>query len=113
MAVDSQPLTNKTAPCVSRLHKTGGRWKMAALMKNLFALLLILTSGCAKVSPAKVVRSANAEQDFSQISEEFLKGYLAWRPQTGTSLGFHEYDGKVTDFSRDSLNAELARLKRF
>jgi uncharacterized protein (DUF885 family) len=42
-----------------------------------------------------------------------MAGYLAWRPQTGTALGFHEYDGMVTDFSRKSLDAELKRLYAF
>jgi len=35
------------------------------------------------------------------------------RPIFATSLGFHEYDGKVTDYSRLALDAELSRLKRF
>src|SRR5438105_3107594 len=82
-------------------------------MKNLFALLLIVAAGCAKVFPSKVQPPMNADPAFSQLSEEFLASYLAWRPQAGTSLGFHEYDGKVTDFSRDSLRTELIRLKRF
>jgi uncharacterized protein (DUF885 family) len=47
------------------------------------------------------------------LADEYLAGYLAWRPQTGTALGFHEYDGKLTDFSQASLDAELARLKAF
>ena len=36
-----------------------------------------------------------------------------WRPQTGTALGLHEFDGQITDFSRASLDAERARLKKF
>jgi uncharacterized protein (DUF885 family) len=56
---------------------------------------------------------AAAERQFQQIADDFISGYLAWRPQTGTSLGLHEYDGKVTDFSKPSLDAELARLNQF
>ena len=47
------------------------------------------------------------------MADEYIAGYLAWRPQTGTGLGFHQYDGKVTDYSQPSLDAELARLKSF
>jgi uncharacterized protein (DUF885 family) len=50
---------------------------------------------------------------FHQVAEDYVSGYLAWRPQTGTALGFHQYDGKVTDFSRKSMDAELARLHWF
>src|SRR5437870_4095417 len=50
---------------------------------------------------------------FTRLAEEYVQGYLAWRPQTGTSLGFHQYDGKLTDYSQTSLDAELRRLKSF
>jgi uncharacterized protein (DUF885 family) len=61
-------------------------------------------------SPASASRG---QAGFQSLADEYVAGYLAWRPQTGTALGFHEYDGKVTDFSAASLGAELARLKSF
>lgn len=42
-----------------------------------------------------------------------MRGYLAWRPNMGVSLGLHEYDGKITDYSSDSIARELRRLKEF
>jgi hypothetical protein len=53
---------------------------------------------------------ASLDRQFNQIADDYLAGYLAWRPQTGTALGFHQYDGKTTDFSQASLDAELARV---
>ena len=50
---------------------------------------------------------------FERLADEYLTGYLRWRPETGTALGFHEYDGKVTDLSKASLDIELSRLKSF
>jgi uncharacterized protein (DUF885 family) len=50
---------------------------------------------------------------FQKLSEEFLEGYISWRPQYGVYLGLHEYDGKITDFSKTSIDAELSRLKAF
>lgn len=52
-------------------------------------------------------------QAFEKLSEDYLKGYLDWRPQSGVSLGLHEYDGKMADYSKKSLDAEIARLKDF
>ena len=52
-----------------------------------------------------------ADLEFAAIADDFLAGYLAWRPGTGIALGYHEYDGKVTDYNRASLEAELTRLK--
>ena len=82
-------------------------------MNKTLALLLVAICGCAK--PTVASRSADSGSDtaFQQIADEYLKGYLAWRPQTGTALGLHEYDGKITDFNRASLDGERSRLRAF
>jgi uncharacterized protein (DUF885 family) len=54
-----------------------------------------------------------ADAAFSKLGDEFLAGYLAWRPQVGTALGLHEYDGRISDYSRPSIAAERERLKNF
>jgi len=82
-------------------------------MKNRFAPLLILLAGCAKMASSNNPPAADADRQFDRIAKEYLTGYLAWRPQTGTALGFHQYDGKLTDFSRRSLDDELNRLRHF
>ena len=53
------------------------------------------------------------DSEYEAIAEEFIKGYFAARPLLGTAIGLHEYDGKITDYSRLALDAELSRLKRF
>ncbi|MHB8522415.1 MAG: DUF885 domain-containing protein [Limisphaerales bacterium] len=82
-------------------------------MQKLPLLLICLVAGCAEFSQTPSPTANNGDAAFARLSDEYLAGYLAWRPQTGTSLGFHEYDGKLTDYSRPSLEAELARLKSF
>src|SRR6267142_6123871 len=77
------------------------------------ALALCLLSACAQFEQPPQSSSGKADAAFNELTDEYLAGYLAWRPQTGTSLGFHQYDGKVTDYSQGSLAAELARLKSF
>ncbi len=42
-----------------------------------------------------------------------MKTYFAAHPLQGTALGLHEYDGKISDYSRLALDAELSRLRRF
>jgi uncharacterized protein (DUF885 family) len=69
--------------------------------------------GCKSSPPDARTLHDPADAEFARLADEFLKGYLAWRPGTATSLGFHEYDGRTTDFSRASLDTELARLKEF
>src|SRR4051812_18287656 len=52
-------------------------------------------------------------EEYESVAEEYIRGYLIARPLVGTSLGLHEYDGKISDFSRLALDAELSRLRRF
>src|ERR1039458_8493170 len=82
-------------------------------MKTLPLLLVILLAGCTRLAPAPRSSTIDADAAFARLADEYIAGYLAWRPQTGTSLGLHEYDGKVTEYSQASLGAELARLKSF
>ena len=71
-------------------------------------ILLMLTLCFASSFAAQT-----ADADYEAVAEEYLKGYLAARPLRGTALGLHEYDGKITDYSRLALDAELSRLRRF
>jgi len=61
----------------------------------------------------KTTATANGDAGFDSMTARYLKGYLDWRPQAAVALGLHEYDGKVSDFSKGSLDNELARLKSF
>jgi uncharacterized protein (DUF885 family) len=51
--------------------------------------------------------------EYEAVAEEYIKGYLSAHPLEGTALGLHDYDGKITDYSRLALDAELSRLRRF
>jgi uncharacterized protein (DUF885 family) len=73
----------------------------------------VLVAGCAGPKPDQDRAAATSDDAFHQLADEYLAGYLAWRPAQGVSLGLHEYDGKITDYRRASLDAELARLKDF
>ena len=74
-----------------------------ALLLSLFAI-----SGCR--SNRQVVAASSAiDREFQRLGEEFLTGHLQWRPAQGVALGLHEYDGQTTDYSRASIEAELAR----
>ncbi len=53
------------------------------------------------------------DEEFNKVAEEYIKGWLTAHPLAATSLGFHEYDGRMSDFTRLALDAELSRLKRF
>jgi uncharacterized protein (DUF885 family) len=51
--------------------------------------------------------------ELDNVADEFIRGYLAARPLQATALGFHEYDGRIGEYTRLAIDAEVARLKRF
>src|SRR6476646_7549081 len=53
------------------------------------------------------------DTDYEARAVDYINTYLAAHPLQGTALGLHEYDGKITDYSRLALDAELSRLRRF
>jgi uncharacterized protein (DUF885 family) len=76
----------------------------------LFRLVIILL---ALWLPSAVFAAQTQDAEFEGVAEEYVKTYLAAHPLHGTALGFHEYDGKISDYSRLALDAELSRLRRF
>jgi uncharacterized protein (DUF885 family) len=66
---------------------------------------------CLPAAASFAVQTPDSE--YEAVAEEYIKGYFAARPLLGTSIGLHEYDGRISDYSRLALDAELARLRRF
>src|SRR5437868_8622233 len=77
-------------------------------LSTLFCLALAIA-----IAPGTIIAAQTPDSEYEAIAEEFIKGYFAARPLLGTAIGLHEYDGKITDYSRLALDAELSRLKRF
>jgi len=82
-------------------------------MKKFVSLLIPIAMlfSCNQQKPTDAKVSADAA--FQKLSDDYLTGYLAWRPAQGVALGYHQYDGKVTDLGKESLGKELGRLKDF
>jgi uncharacterized protein (DUF885 family) len=78
--------------------------KPCAFIFSLIALSLPCRSSFA---------AQTADAEYEAVAEEYIKGYFVAHPLQGTALGLHEYDGKITDYSRLALDAELSRLRRF
>jgi len=79
-----------------------------------FLLLCLVCLGSAPALPRLAAADTNeADVQFQKLADEFLAGYLAWRPGLGVALGLHEFDGRVTDYSRASVNLERTRLANF
>src|SRR6201981_2552561 len=86
------------------------RMKSASTTKT-FSFVLLLIMVCLPCRNSFTDQTADAE--YEAVAEEYIKGYFAAHPLEGTALGLHEYDGKIADYSRLALDAEVLRLRRF
>ena len=82
--------------------------RLLAAIRLSFALILL-----ALYLAATGFAAQTEDAEYESVAEEYIKTYLAAHPLHGTALGLHEYDGKITDYSRLALDAELSRLRRF
>ena len=73
-------------------------------------VLVLLAGGQGFASNAA---APDPEAQFKRLADEFIDSYLGYGPETGTTLGLHEYDGRVSDLSATALAAEHARIQRF
>ncbi|MGA7342545.1 MAG: DUF885 domain-containing protein [Terracidiphilus sp.] len=54
------------------------------------------------------------KQQFEKASDEYFdQVYFRYAPSTGTQTGYHQYDAQLEDFSRTTIDAEIAALKSF
>lgn len=84
-----------------------------ALRVKAFSFILFLTALSLFSKNVQSFAAETEDGEYEAVAEEYIKGYLGAHPLEGTALGLHEYDGKITDYSRLALDAELSRLRRF
>lgn len=71
------------------------------------------SSASPSPKPTKTPPALKPDAELDVVADEYIRGYLAARPLHATALGFHEYDGRINEYTRLAIDAELARLRRF
>ena len=107
-SVATKPLKRFRSPSYRSTGRKAGV-NETAVRKTLSFAVLLLTISLASTAFATQMQDA----EYEAVAEEYVKTYLAAHPLQGTALGLHEYDGKISDYSRLALDAELSRLRRF
>jgi hypothetical protein len=79
--------------------------KPMILLASAFLLLLDLASATAALALPPTF-------DFSKFVDEYFEARYTFRPTEGTAQGFHQFDTKLPDLSRRSIDARIAELKR-
>jgi uncharacterized protein (DUF885 family) len=81
-------------------------------MKKILVALgvsVALFSSCKPGSPTN--SSVSTDSSFQLMSDEYIKAFLDRKPMEAVSLGFHAYDGILTDDSKQALDSEYNWLK--
>ncbi|HXB91107.1 MAG TPA: DUF885 domain-containing protein [Puia sp.] len=84
------------------------------MKKIITPFLAFLAISCHNGSDTATNNPAGSgDSAFRKMSDEFLDRDLAAGPESAVALGFHKYDGKLTDYSKPAVDSELIRLKAF
>ena len=88
------------------------------MIKRLFALAIcVLIPFSLLSSPAlaqeKMASSKPPQAAFDKLVDEYFDFHFQFHPTEGTQAGLHQYDGKLEDFSRAGMDAEIAGLQQF
>ena len=81
-------------------------------MKRLFALVAI--GACMSAATSAGAATENWKLKFAQLSDEYFdQVYFPYAPTVGTQVGYHQYDTKLENYSRRSVDDEIVALKNF
>jgi uncharacterized protein (DUF885 family) len=76
----------------------------------LIQLCLLSSIVFAQEKPAS---STPPQAAFDKLVDEYFDFHFQFHPTEGTQAGLHQYDGKLEDFSRSGIDAEIAGLLKF
>jgi uncharacterized protein (DUF885 family) len=79
------------------------------------SLLSLVTSVLCAVVVQVVMASTTAADvaSFDKLVDDYFDFYFQYHPTAGTQAGFHQYDGKLEDFSRAAIENEISQSKVF
>jgi uncharacterized protein (DUF885 family) len=88
------------------------------MIKRIFSYTLCLLIqfspfSSAVFAQAGVAAPTESQATFNRLVDEYFDFYFQFHPTAGTQAGLHQYDGKLEDFSRAGVDAEIAGLTRF
>ncbi|MBV9009236.1 MAG: DUF885 domain-containing protein [Verrucomicrobia bacterium] len=70
---------------------------------------LLLLGSCALALAS--ARATPQDEQFEKIAHDYIEGLLQSHPEYATELGDHRFDDKLTDYSAQARDKELARAK--
>ena len=83
-------------------------------MKFIPFFAVLLSALVAQAQHHASADSANNDKVFNSLADQYFdKYYFKFNPSQGTAAGFHQYDMQLEDYSKASLDQQVATLKDF
>ncbi|MDQ3315642.1 MAG: DUF885 domain-containing protein, partial [Verrucomicrobiota bacterium] len=76
-------------------------------MRIAFTVAPLVLAACFNAS------ATPQDEQFEKTAKEYIEGVLQSHPEYATELGDHRYDDRLTDYSKEALQKELQRAKKF
>lgn len=77
-------------------------------------LLFFIAASSLMFAQPKKAGTAAADAAFNKLAERYFDDfYFKYSPSSGTSAGFHQYDDLMEDYSRASIDKQVAALRKF
>lgn len=88
------------------MHRT------TTVRRVLAAAALLIVAGCGQEQPAAPAKKppSEASQQWTELSQRFVREYFDAQPFFAAQAGKHEYDGQLPDLSDHGLRREVSRL---
>ena len=84
------------------------------MLKQILTTALCLVVALSLLSSmSHATTSSPAQPAFDKLVDDYFDFYFQFHPTSGTQAGLHQYDGKLEDLSRSSVDAEATGLLKF
>ena len=78
---------------------------MRQLLRFAIVFLLICLTGCLKSDGSR-------SEAMAQFIDDYFQAFFEWNPSSATSVGFHQYDDKIEDYSAAAFQKRIDTLKQ-
>src|SRR5689334_7337482 len=92
--------------------------KLMVVLASLIIVTGVVVSQTAQKKDSKKAETMQLARDpgsaFAKLADRYFDElYFKYYPTAGTAAGFHQYDTQLEDYSRKSIDSQVAALKQF
>ena len=90
--------------------------QLTLFLAGIAIILIVIVASpntMARTSPNAQHSAQPSSSQFDKLVEGYFDSYFHFHPTAATATGFHQYDSQLEDYSRPSVEREVALLKIF